>query len=222
LPPFGGYEVIKKGIILVHIGKEGFESSGLCVDEEDTNEGSSRKNLLIKHKKCRVTKKGEKSKPMYRRISIGLMGLVMMWPVLLSAQDKPVDNMQVIIEKARADKRFLIAENMELTKAEAKAFWPIYEKYQNELSRLCSLIMIMIDKYSKAYEKMTEETARNLLDEYMTIETLRLKLLQTYLPKFQEVLPVVKALRYFQIENKIYSGVMYEFASNIPLIKNTK
>jgi hypothetical protein len=49
-----------------------------------------------------------------------------------------------------------------------------------------------------------------------------LKLLQTYLPKFQEVLPVVKALSYFQIENKIYSGVMYEFASDIPLIKNTK
>jgi hypothetical protein len=43
-----------------------------------------------------------------------------------------------------------------------------------------------------------------------------------YLPKFREALPVVKALRYCQIENKIYSGMMYEFAANIPLMKDAR
>jgi hypothetical protein len=106
---------------------------------------------------------------MKNKVAIVLMGLMMMWPVLLFAQDKPTDHMLLVIERARAGKKLLIAENMELTEAEAKVFWPFYETYQDELSRLCSLIMIMIDEYAKAHEKMTVETAGKLLDEYMTI-----------------------------------------------------
>jgi hypothetical protein len=32
--------------------------------------------------------------------------------------------MQIVREKVRADKKLLVAENMQLTEAEAKAFWP--------------------------------------------------------------------------------------------------
>ena len=56
----------------------------------------------------------------------------------------------------------------------------------------------------------------------MTIETLGLKLRQTYLPKFRKVLPDVKVVRYYQIENKIHAALMYEFAAKIPLIKNVQ
>jgi hypothetical protein len=80
----------------------------------------------------------------------------------------------------------------------------------------------LVNDYAEAYEKMTEDIAKNLLDAYMTIETLRPKLLQTFLPKFRKVLPEVKVVRYYQIENKINAGLMYELAANIPLIKNPK
>ena len=30
------------------------------------------------------------------------------------AQDKPADNMQIVLEKTRADKKLFVAENMEL------------------------------------------------------------------------------------------------------------
>lgn len=150
------------------------------------------------------------------------MGLVMMWPVLLAAQEKPADNMQFVIEKIRADKRLLIAENMQLTETEAKAFWPLYEQYQNELFLLRSRTIILVDDYATAYNEMTKETANNLIDEYMTIETLGLKLRQTYLPKFRKVLPAVKVFRYYQLENKIHAALMYEFAAKIPLIKDSK
>ena len=159
---------------------------------------------------------------MKSKVTIVLMGLVMMWPVLLAAQEKPADNMQFVIEKIRADKRLLIAENMQLTETEAKAFWPLYEQYQNELFLLRSRTIILVDDYATAYNEMTKETANNLIDEYMTIETLGLKLRQTYLPKFRKVLPAVKVFRYYQLENKIHAALMYEFAAKIPLIKDSK
>jgi hypothetical protein len=136
-----------------------------------------------------------------------------------SAQEKPADNMQIVLEKVRADKKLFIAENMELTEGEAKAFWPVYEQYQDELFLLRARTAKLINDFADAYEKMTNETAKKLLDENMTIESLGLKLRQAYLPKFRKVLPEVKVVRYYQIENKINAALIYELAHNIPLMK---
>jgi hypothetical protein len=138
------------------------------------------------------------------------------------SQDKPVDNMQIVREKIRADKKLFVAENMELTEAEAKAFWPVYEQYQDELFLLRSRTVKLINDYADAYEKMANDTAKKLLDEYFTIETLGLKLRKAYLPKFRKVLPEVKVVRYYQIENKIQAALIYELAANIPLVKTAK
>jgi hypothetical protein len=147
------------------------------------------------------------------------MGLLMAWPALGSATDKAADNMQFVVEKIRADKRLFVASNMQLTEAEAKGFWPVYEQYQDELFLIRARTLKLINDYAKSYEKMNDGTAKVLLDEFMTIETLRLKLLQVNVPRFREVLPDVKVVRYYQIENKINAALIYEIAAKIPLIK---
>jgi hypothetical protein len=130
--------------------------------------------------------------------------------------------MQFVVEKLRADKRLLIAENMQLTEAEAEAFWPVYDQYQQELFLLRARTMKLINDYAGAYKKMTNETAMTLIDEYMALETLGLILRQNYLPMFRGVLPAVKVFRYYQMENKINAVLMYELAANIPLIKSAR
>ena len=154
------------------------------------------------------------------KVTLVLMGLVMLWAFSASAQDTPADNMQFVVEKIRADKKLFIAENMRLTEAEAKGFWPVYENYQDELCLLRARTLKLIDDYAQAYKKMTDNMAKDLLDEYITIETLGLKLRQTYLQKFRKVLPDVKVVRYYQIENKINAAQIYELAAKIPLIKD--
>jgi hypothetical protein len=156
------------------------------------------------------------------KVTLILIGLVMVWPFLAFAQEKPADNMRLVVEKIRADKKLFIAENMELTEDEAKAFWPVYDQYQDELFLLRARTIRLINDYAKAYKKMTNDTAKILLDEYMTIETLGLKLRQAYLPKFREVLPEVKVVRYYQIENKIDAALTYEVGAEIPLIKSDR
>ncbi|MBW1790262.1 MAG: hypothetical protein JRK53_27255 [Deltaproteobacteria bacterium] len=128
--------------------------------------------------------------------------------------------MKFVVEKIRADKKLFIAENMQLTEAETGSFWPLYDQYQDELFLLRARTMKLINDYAEVYEKMTNGTARKLLDELMNIETLGLKLRQTYLSRFRKVLPDVKVVRYYQIENKINAALMYELAANIPLIKS--
>jgi hypothetical protein len=145
------------------------------------------------------------------------MAMAMVVPAM--SQEKPADNMQIVLEKIRADKKLLVAESMQLTEAEAKAFWPVYEGYQDELFLLRVRTAKLIKDYADASEKMSNDTARKLLDELMIIEALGPKLRQTYLPKFRKVLPETKVVRYYQIENKINAALMYELAANIPLMK---
>ena len=142
---------------------------------------------------------------------------VMVVPALGLAD--PADDMQILVEKLRADKKLLVAQNMELTESEAKAFWPVYAKYQDELFLLRVRTAKMIKDYAAAYENMTDDTAKKLLDEYLTLESLGVKLRQAYLPEFRKVLPEVKVARYYQIENKIQAGLMYGLAAKIPLMK---
>ncbi len=158
------------------------------------------------------------------RIVFSMMVLAAMAIVAVPtfAQDKTADNMQIVIEKVRADKKLLVAENMQLTEAEGKAFWPVYDQYQNELFLLRVRAAKLITDYANVQEKMTNESARTLLDEYMTIESLGVMLRQVYLAEFRKVLPEVKVVRYYQIENKIQAALLYELARNIPLAKATK
>jgi hypothetical protein len=111
---------------------------------------------------------------------------------------------------------------MQLTEAEAKAFWPVYDQYQDELVLLRTRTAKLIKDYVDAYEKMTNDTAKKLLDEFTSIEALGPKLREAYLPKFRKALPETKVARYYQIENKIQAALMYELAATIPLVGAAK
>jgi hypothetical protein len=153
---------------------------------------------------------------------LGILGAVLVAGGPAIAQEKPADNMEIVLEKIRADKKLLVAENLQLTEAEAKGFWPIYGRYQDELFVLRTRAAKLISDYAEAYEQMSNDTAKKLLDEYMTIEALGLKLRQGYLPKFRAVLPEVKVVRYYQIENKIHAALTYGIGAKIPLAKAAK
>jgi hypothetical protein len=111
---------------------------------------------------------------------------------------------------------------MQLTESEAKAFWPVYERYQDELFLIRTRTAKLIMDYRDAYQQMTSNTAKKLMDEMITIDSLGLKLRQAYLPKFRKVLPEEKVVRYYQIENKIQAVLLYQLAGNIPLMKTAK
>ena len=158
----------------------------------------------------------------FGRVVLALAVVALVAGVPAIAQEKPADNMQLVLEKIRADKKLLVAENLQLTEGESKAFWPVYSKYQDELFLLRTRTAKLITEYAAAYDQMSDATAKKLLDEFMTIEGLGLKLRQAYLPKFRGLLPEVKVVRYYQIENKINAALAYELGAQIPLMRPVK
>jgi hypothetical protein len=153
-------------------------------------------------------------------LAIGLMAFAVAFPTPAWTQGKPADNMQILREKIKADKKLLVAANMQLKEAEAKAFWPVYEQYQKDLRAINQRIGKLIESYAADYRAntMTDEKAKKLTAEYVAIEKAEAGLQESYVPKLSKVLPPKKVARYLQLENKIRAAIKYELAGGIPLV----
>jgi len=154
-------------------------------------------------------------------IVIAWMVAVATFPTPALTQGKVADNMQILREKIKADKKLLVATNMELTESEAKGFWPVYEEYQKDLTGINQRIAKLIDSYASDYRAntLTDEKAKKLIDELVAIEQAEAGLKAASVPKLSKVLPQKKVARYLQIENKIRAAVKYELAEKVPLVQ---
>ena len=150
-----------------------------------------------------------------------LMVVIAAFPIPALTQDKPADNMQILREKIKADKKLLVATNMGLTESEAKGFWPVYEEYQKDLTAINQRIARLIQSYAADYRAntLTDEKAKKLIDELVAIEQAEAGLKTSFVPKLRKVLPEKKVARYLQIENKIRAVVKYELAEKVPLVQ---
>ena len=135
------------------------------------------------------------------------------------AQSASDTNMEILLQKVKADKKLLVASNMGLTDEEGTKFWPLYEEYQKELDQMNRSLGKTIKEYADAYNKgpLPNDQAKKLMDEVIAVEEKEVKTKRAYADKIDKVLPAAKTARYIQIENKIRALLKAELASEIPL-----
>jgi len=151
-----------------------------------------------------------------RIIVVMVMGLI---AIPAFAQEVTQNTMDSVREALKAQKRALIAVNMQLTETEDAKFWPVYDSYQTDMEKINQKIGDLILDYAKNYETLTDTKADELLKKNLSLENEILQLKTSYLPKFGAVLPAKKVARYYQLENKIQAVSRYDLAEKIPLVK---
>ena len=110
------------------------------------------------------------------------------------AQSK-TDEAEINRANIEAQKKEVVAANMQLTDAESKAFWPVYNEYQREMKVVTDKLVAVIEDFAKNYNTMTDAKAGEILKAYLATEKERLVLKEKYVPKFQKVLPMIKVTR---------------------------
>ena len=137
------------------------------------------------------------------------------------AQTTGTTNMEILRQKIKADKKLVVAQNLQLTDAEGTAFWPVYDAYQKDLQQINQRIGAVVVAYADAYNKgpVANDVAKKLLDEALAVDDAEAKMKGSYAPKILATLPATKAARYIQIENKIRALIRYELAAGIPLVE---
>jgi hypothetical protein len=143
-----------------------------------------------------------------------------------TAQDKIADvtDMQALRKAVQTDKKALVASTLNLTDAEAKRFWPIYDAYQRDLDvvnrrrTVATLGLIGLDK------PISDLYARNLSNEWLAADEAEIKLRRTLQNRLMRgvptrILPPKKAAAYMQLEAKIRAMQDYDVAATISLIR---
>jgi hypothetical protein len=155
-------------------------------------------------------------------IKVVVLCVAALTPVATFAQNEQSNtNMQILLDKVKADKKLVVAANMGLNDAEGKGFWPIYEAYQKDLQALNDRLKKTILAYADAYNKntLTDELATRLTNEALAIDQDEITMRKTYSARLGKVLPGKQAARYLQIENKIRAAIRYDLAEGIPLVQ---
>jgi hypothetical protein len=164
-----------------------------------------------------ITQKGE---PAMKSLTVLSLAATVLLAVPAIAQTVADSNMEILKQKIKADKKLLVASNMELTDAEAKAFWPLYDAYQKDLEQVNQQLGKTIMEYADSYKRgpVPNDKAKKLLNEALSVEEQEVQLKRSYAEKLRQALPATKAARYMQIETKIRSLLRMELAQQIPLV----
>ncbi len=148
------------------------------------------------------------------RIKTILLTILLLAVPFFALADETLDlKKQIMFDQ----KRLIVMENMEFTEAEGKAFWPVYEKYQEELFQVSQRGATLILAYASVYQSLTDEQATKLIDEYYDVQDDRLTVMKKMAVDVGKVLPGKKAFRYMQVESKLTAIARYELAKGIPL-----
>ena len=151
-----------------------------------------------------------------RVLLAALCMLVVSVPAMAAGEAADAD-MDVLRDSIRANKKALVAANLALTDGEAKAFWPVYDRYEGELKAVNDRLLKVIEDYMANYKSLADDKAATLVTDYLTVEEDRAKLRRSYLPEFSKALPGRKVARMYQIENKMDAVLRYDLAEEIPV-----
>ena len=128
-------------------------------------------------------------------------------------------NLDILLDTIRANKKALVAANLTLSDEEAARFWPLYDKYQTDMSAVQDRTTKVIQDYAASFHDLSNEKAMALANDWLSAEGDRVKVRRDYLPEFGKVLPGKKVVRFYQIENKMDAVLRYELASQIPVVE---
>ena len=134
------------------------------------------------------------------------------------AVEKTDTNLHVLLDTIRANRKALVAVNLSLTADEAAKFWPIYDRYQQEISAVGDRLAAVIQDYTANFRDLSNDKALQLMNDYLAAEADRLKVRRAYVGEFAKALPGRKVARFYQIENKMDAVIRYDLAATIPVV----
>ena len=79
-------------------------------------------------------------------------------------------DIKLLREDIRSERKRLVAANMPLTDTEATKFWPIYDQYAAEVTKLGDTRVALIKEYAQSYDTMTDAQANDLMNRSAAID----------------------------------------------------
>lgn len=136
-----------------------------------------------------------------------------------SINDKDVEMLRANL---RANRKELMAQNMNLTADEATKFWPIFDQYRKEAIKPNDERWALIKEYAANYSTMTDAQAQDYMKRATAVDQQLLALRLRYVPVFEKVISAKKTALWYQIDRHIDLMINLQLSSMIPMVDTTK
>jgi hypothetical protein len=131
-------------------------------------------------------------------------------------------DVQMLRADIRAQRKDLTAQNMTLTPDEATKFWPLYDQYVGELTKIGDTRWALIQDYAKNYNTMTDAQAQDFIKKSGAVDQQFTALRLKYVPIFEKVISPKKAALWYQIDRRLDLLINLQLAAVIPVVDTTK
>ena len=128
-------------------------------------------------------------------------------------------DVQLLRKDLRSQRKQLIAANLPLTDAEAVKFWPVYDQYQAEITKIGDTRFALIKEYATTYNTLTDTQADDLITRMIGVDESLVQLRQKYIPIVEKVLPGKKTAMFFQMDRRVALMIDLQLASMIPIVQ---
>ena len=137
----------------------------------------------------------------------------------VSADQVADDTVQLMRQDIRSERKKIVAANLPLTEAKAVKFWPVYDLYVGEHSKIYNIRYALLREYAQNSNTMTGEQANGFIKRWTATEEQMAQLRLSWMPEFEKVISPKKTAMFYQIDRRLGLMVELQLSSQIPLVK---
>ena len=117
-----------------------------------------------------------------------------------------------------SEKKVMVTEYMNLNETQSVSFFEVYNAYEADRAELGKQRILLLQKYAETYEKMSDESATELLKDansfYGKLEKNKAK----YSKKMSKAVGAKKALQWLQFEEYLDRVIGLSIMENVPFV----
>jgi hypothetical protein len=137
-----------------------------------------------------------------------------------TASGPSVDQQIDLLRKdVRSEKKQIIAANLKLTDKEAEKFWPIYDRYAADLTKINDTKFALIKQYAEQYGSMKDEDVDKSARQWLALDESTTQLRMKYLPTVRGVLSAKNTALFFQLDRRMADLIDLQVAAALPLVE---
>ena len=165
---------------------------------------------------------------MKKRIAYGLAALLSVGAAAF-AQQTPTDeqnreaNLKAYVDLMRKDvkkeKVAILTELMGLSPEEASKFWPVYNQYDKELTKLGDERIAFLRMYAENLGSLTDQKVTQIATGLLDVQGRRNALAKKYFQQMSQTLNPKLAARFLQVENQLLLILDLQISASLPVVE---
>ena len=117
----------------------------------------------------------------------------------------------------KADRVAIITAAMQFNDKDAKAFWPVYRKYDADITKINDQRVALIKTYADKFNTMTDEDAKTIIADSLKFEAARTDIKKEYAGEFEKAgLSPLTVAKFLQLERRMDLVIDVEIAAALP------